>query len=302
MFAVSSGGGREQFGHAEEIVRRSHEVRGELRPIESLEARLPEVRHRLDPAKDLLDPLSDPLADRIAGMASRSPVDGRATAPLEVLSDLRRNVELLATLDEAELARLREHYPYRPNARKINAYENAAYWIDRNVEYAQDLWLDRTPPLHILDLGCGAGYFLYVCKFFGHHVLGFDTDTEPLFRATTELLDVPRVIGRIERQTPLPNFHQEFDLVTAHRICFHRIGRVRDGVEWSPDDWEFFINDVRTRCLSENGRLLLDLNPRPDGSSFFTPELRDFFLSQGARIFRSKALLGKNPKKRPSFR
>jgi len=54
--------------------------------------------------------------------------------------------------------------------------------------------------------------------------------------------------------------------------------------------------------LNENGRLLLDFNPRPDGSSFFTPELREFFLSQGARIFRSKALLGADPNQRPRFK
>ncbi len=65
---------------------------------------------------------------------------------------------ILATLDCAELARLRERYPHRPNARKINAYENTAYWIDINVERAQDLWLDRAPPLRILDLGCGADW------------------------------------------------------------------------------------------------------------------------------------------------
>jgi len=48
--------------------------------------------------------------------------------------------------------------------------------------------------------------------------------------------------------------------------------------------------------------LLLDFNPRPDGSSFFTPRLREFFLSQGARIFRSKALLGVHPNQRPRFK
>src|SRR5438445_3160131 len=208
---------------------------------------------------------------------------------------------ILDDIDWLQFRDLRHKYPYRPGSPQINRFEDVVYWVEINIERAQDLWLDRAPPLHILDLGCGAGYFLYVCKFFGHHVLGFDTDTEPLFRATTELLDVPRVIGRIERQTPLPNFHQEFDLVTAHRICFHRIGRVRDGVEWSPDDWEFFIDDVRTRCLSGNGRLLHDLNPRPDGSSFFTPELRKFFLSQVARIFRSKALLAADPNQKPRF-
>ena len=209
---------------------------------------------------------------------------------------------ILSTLDRDQFEKLRDQYPYRPGSPRINRFEDVVYWIEINIERAQDLWLDRSPPMHVVDLGCGAGYFLYVCKYFGHYVLGFDTDNEPLFRATTELLDVPRVIGRIERQTPLPDLHQRFDLVAAHRICFHRIGRVRDGVEWSTADWEFFISDIRTRFLNEHGRLLLDFNPRPDGSSFFTPELRRFFLSQGARILRSKALLGADPDKKPRFK
>ena len=209
---------------------------------------------------------------------------------------------ILDDIDWLQFRNLRHQYPYRPGSPRINRFEDVVYWIKINIERAQDLWLDRSPPLRILDLGCGAGYFLYVCKHFGHNVLGFDTDNEPLFQATTELLEVQRVIGRIDRQTPLPDLHQRFDLVTAHRICFHRIGRVRECMEWSVADWEFFINDIRTRFLNENGRLLLDFNPRPDGSSFFTPELRRFFLSQGARIFRSKALLGKNPNARPRFK
>jgi SAM-dependent methyltransferase len=209
---------------------------------------------------------------------------------------------ILETLDRAQFEKLREQYPYRPGSPRINRFEDVVYWIEINIERAQDLWLDRAPPIRIVDLGCGAGYFLYVCKYFGHDVLGFDTDNEPLFRATTALLDVPRVIGRIERQTPLPDLGGKFDLVTAHRICFHRIGHVRDGVEWSAADWEFFINDIRTRFLNEDGRLLLDFNPRPDGSSFFTPRLREFFLSRGARIFRSKALLDVDPNRRPRFK
>jgi len=211
---------------------------------------------------------------------------------------------ILATLDEAELARLREHYPYRPNARKINAYENAAYWIDRNVEYAQDLWLDRSPPLHILDLGCGAGYFLYVCRFFGHEGLGLDTDEEPLFRGTTELLNVRRVVSRIHPRVPLPDLGEKFDLVTAHRVCFHRIARDENGAwkEWATADWEFFINDIRTNFLKPNGRLLLDFNPRRGSKSFFTPALRACFLSQGARVFRSKVLLAADSAQRPRFK
>ncbi len=62
--------------------------------------------------------------------------------------------QILAGINRTELENLRECYPYRPNARKINAYEDAAYWIGVNVKRAQDLWLDRSPPLDILDLGC----------------------------------------------------------------------------------------------------------------------------------------------------
>jgi SAM-dependent methyltransferase len=211
---------------------------------------------------------------------------------------------ILATIDRAELERLREHYPFRPNARKINAYEDAAYWIGVNVKRAQDLWLDRSPPLDILDLGCGAGYFLYLCRLFGHNGLGFDTDEEPFFRGTTEFFNVRRVIGRIEPQKPLPDLGKKFDLVTGHRVCFHRIarGENREWLEWAPADWQFFIRDVRTRFLKPGGRLLLEFNPRPNGSSFFTPELRAFFESQGARIFRWKALLAVDPNERPRFK
>jgi SAM-dependent methyltransferase len=209
---------------------------------------------------------------------------------------------ILDDIDWLQFKDLRHKYPCRPGSPQINRFEDIVYWIDINIERAQDVWLDRAPPLRILDLGSGAGYFLYVCKHLGHDVLGFDTDREPLFGATTELLGVRRVIGRIERQTPLPDFGQTFDLVTAHRICFHRIGKARDGVEWTTADWKFFIDDVRSNLLNDNGRLLLDFNPRPDGSSFFTPALREFFRTQGARIFRSKALLAKDPNERPSFK
>jgi SAM-dependent methyltransferase len=211
---------------------------------------------------------------------------------------------VLATIDQAELERLRKHAPYRPNARKINAYEDAAYWIGVNIKHLQDLWLDRAPPLHILDLGCGAGYFLYLCRLFGHEGLGIDTGEDAFFGETTQFLGIHRVIAHITAQTPLPDLGKRFDLVTGHRVCFHWIACAEDDErwEWTPADWEFFINDIRTRFLKPDGRLLLDINPRPDGSSFFTEGLRAFFESQGARIFRSKALFAADPAERPRFK
>ena len=211
---------------------------------------------------------------------------------------------ILASIDRDQLAKLRERSPHRRDARKINAFENAEYWVGVNVKRVQDLWLDRTPPLSILDLGCGPGYFLYICRMFGHSGIGLDQDREPLFGAMTEFFNVPRVIAHIKAGVPLPDLGEKFDLVTAHRVCFHRVSRGPNGdwKEWTPDDWKFFINDIRTRFLKPDGRLFLEFNPRRDGSSFFTPELRRCLLAEGARIFRSKALFAADSKKRPRFK
>lgn len=211
---------------------------------------------------------------------------------------------ILDTIDRAELARLRERYPYRPNARKINAYEDADYWVGVNVKRVQDLWLDRSLPLRILDLGCGPGYFLYLCGLFGHEGIGLDPDDEPFFRGTTKLFDVKRVVARINAQTPLPDLGKRFDLVTAHRVCFHRVARGENGewLEWTQADWKFFIDDVRTRFLKPGGRLLLEFNRRQDGFSFFTNQWQAFFKARGARIVRWKALLAADPLERPRFK
>src|SRR3954470_21839134 len=180
---------------------------------------------------------------------------GRALHPINAK-------RILSTIDGEKMSKLREQYPYKENSPRINRFEDANYWVEVNVERAQDLWLDRSPRLRVLALGCGAGFFLYVCRLFGHDALGFDTDSEPLFRGTTELLNVRRVIARIERRVPLPDLAQKFDLVTAHRVCFHRVRREDGHIdEWSTEDWKFLIDDIRHRLLEPHGRLLLDFNP-----------------------------------------
>jgi SAM-dependent methyltransferase len=209
---------------------------------------------------------------------------------------------ILSTIDQDALDRLREQYPRRADSPKINRFEDARYWVRINLKRVQDLWLDRSEPMRILDLGCGSGFFLYICKLFGHDVVGLDRDTNPMFRAITEFLHVPRIAVDIEAFGPLPDLGEPFDLVTAYRICFQRIGGEVKGVwkEWGPKEWNFLLNDVRTRILRPNGRLLLDFNPRPDGS-YFDPDVRDCFESQGGRFFRSKVLFAAEPRERPVF-
>lgn len=211
---------------------------------------------------------------------------------------------LLSRLDQAKWRELKQRYPHRPGAPNINRFVEVEEWMPVNVERAQDLWLDRSPSLRLLDLGCGPGYFLYVCGQLGHLGLGVDIDEVALFRETTALLGVERRIFRIQSFQPLPGFGEKFDLVTAHRICFHQKEFKPDGTheEWRPDEWEFFLADVRANVLKPSGRLLLDFNPQQDGVTFFFPEIRAVLEKNGARIFRSKALLAADPARVPEFK
>src|SRR3990170_192576 len=72
-----------ESAEADQVVDRRREdedpVHFGLTPV----AGLPQQPHRLQPAEDLLDPLAYPLADLIAGMPGRAPIDRtRAAAPI----------------------------------------------------------------------------------------------------------------------------------------------------------------------------------------------------------------------------
>src|SRR5438128_1747628 len=94
-------GGGEQLADPHQVVGRTDEVRRQLRALEPSEARLPEIRDGLGPAKDLLDALSDDLADRVASVSGGASIDRRAAARSFVLRDVRGDVALAAVPDKA---------------------------------------------------------------------------------------------------------------------------------------------------------------------------------------------------------
>src|SRR5438270_12883058 len=91
---------------------------------------------------------------------------------------------------------LRQKYPRR--VKEVHRFGDTNFWIKRNVERAQDLSLDRGPRRHILDLGCGPGFFLYVAEKLGHTGVGLDIDEQAIFRDTLRLLKVNRVVHCIQ--------------------------------------------------------------------------------------------------------
>jgi SAM-dependent methyltransferase len=217
----------------------------------------------------------------------RKLVDGRslASARKHTLRLLRPNrfpletKRVIETIDPVAFERIRQRYIVEDPGADWPKYLDLERWIGVNIRRIREIELDLSRPKRILDLGCGAGYFLYIAQLLGHSGLGLDMDRLPMFREITRLLGVRRVVQRIQALRPLPSFGQKFDLITAFMVCFndHKMPGL-----WKVPEWEFFLHDL-AKHLRPRGRIWLELNQEYDGT-FYTPELKEFFEKRGARI------------------
>lgn len=223
----------------------------------------------------------------------RKLVDGRSlsSARKHTLRLLRPNrfpletKRVIETIDPVRFGQIRERYTVADPGADWPKYLDLERWIGINIRRIQEVELDLSRPKSILDLGCGAGYFLYIAQLLGHTGLGLDMDRLSMFRDLTRLLGVRRVVQRIRPFHPLPDLGQKFDVVTAFMICFnnHKMPDL-----WKVPEWEFFLDDL-ARHLTPRGRVWLELNQEYDGT-FYTPELREFFESRGAKIEEQKVV------------
>jgi hypothetical protein len=53
-------------------------------------------------------------------------------------------------------------------------YFDKQLWLRSKMMRVVELGLDKSAQASVLDLGYGAGYFLYCCKYLGHNVHGID--------------------------------------------------------------------------------------------------------------------------------
>ena len=187
--------------------------------------------------------------------------------------------QIIASIDRAQFRAIHQRHAVSDPGEAPEKYLELRKWLEINIRRVRELDLDFGKRKRVLDIGCGAGYFLYICQWLGHDVLGLDLDESPMFADLTKMLAVPRIIWRIERNTPLPKLGAKFDVITAHMICFndHKTDHV-----WGPPEWDFFLQDA-LRHLQPDGIIHLGFNQEFDGN-WFSPELRGYFLRRGARI------------------
>jgi len=192
---------------------------------------------------------------------------------------------VIETIDPVAFEQIRQRYAVENPGEHWPKYLDLDRWIDINVRRIREIELDLARRKRILDLGCGAGYFLYIAQLLGHSGLGLDVDYVPMFADITRLLGVRRVIQRIQAFEPLPDLGAKFNLVTAFMICFNNH---KQADLWGVAEWEFFLDDL-ARHLAPRGRVWLELNREYDGT-FYTPELREFFQRRGAAIDEHKII------------
>jgi SAM-dependent methyltransferase len=193
---------------------------------------------------------------------------------------------IIASIDPEEFRAIHKRHAVPDPGDAPEKYLELHRWLTINIRRIRDLDLDFGARKRVLDIGCGAGYFLYICRWLGHDVLGLDIDESAMFTDLTKLLGVPRFISRIERNVALPDLGARFDVITAYMICFndHKTDHV-----WGPAEWDFFLNDLM-RHLQPNGRIHLEFNQEFDGT-WYTPALRDYLLRRGARIDSNRVTL-----------
>jgi SAM-dependent methyltransferase len=167
-------------------------------------------------------------------------------------------------------------------------YLDLPKWMDKNVRRIRALGLDAGSRKSILDLGCGAGYFLFIAKYLGHDVLGLDIDEVPMFREMAGLFGIKRVIWRVRPFVGLPQLHKQFDLITAFMICFN--GHKTPGL-WGVEEWKFFLEDL-SKHLKPRGRVCLSFNREDDGRHY-NDELERFFAERGAEVEGQRVILSR---------
>lgn len=198
---------------------------------------------------------------------------------------------LLAKIDPARLQAFRDEHiaaakSYASYRQHYVKYLDVEKHLKLNIERVQDLQLHRSPPQHVLDIGCGGGFFLFILQHLGHTGIGIDTDEIPMFTDLIELLGVERKIVTVRAFESLPDFGAKFDLITAFSTAFH--GSVGQDWRWGVPEWEFFLDDL-TQHLAPGGRIFFGLNPAYAGD-FYTAEMLQLFLERNALIERENVL------------
>ncbi|MBT8130920.1 MAG: hypothetical protein KJO35_01515 [Gammaproteobacteria bacterium] len=209
--------------------------------------------------------------------------------PRNILLDIQARAmtqDICATIDPEGLFELRKEYKGKQALMDFK-YFNMEPYVRMSVLRALKLGIVGRRKVSILDMGTGFGYFPYVCMcLHGHTIKAFDIPGQALYDAVTEFLEIEKQHYAIEKFVPLKSFGMKFDYITGFLIAFDRPNPPE---VWGPEEWDFFISDIRENHLTDTGVLFLELNFITKVQDWYMPGVRDVFKKHGAELKANEA-------------
>jgi SAM-dependent methyltransferase len=130
-------------------------------------------------------------------------------------------------------------------------------WLYESMRRFYFLGLNKTTEKKtILDLGTGAGYFPFICNYYGHRAEAIDVPDNPMYNEIVKELGIARFTQYIRAFKDL-EVDKQYDLITAAMICFnnHKTPDV-----WHIKEWDYFLKSISRRNLKPNGQVFLSFN------------------------------------------
>ena len=158
-------------------------------------------------------------------------------------------------------------------------YLNTKVWIFENLVRVYSLGLHRKTPIRILDIGTGAGYFPYICNYYGHIAEAVDLPSNEMYNEIMQLLSITRHIDCIKPFTDL-KIKKQYDLITGFMICFNNH---KQSDLWHVPEWSYFLKTLRDNNLSQDGGVFFSFN----SESLEEPismSLLLYFIENGAEV------------------
>lgn len=159
-------------------------------------------------------------------------------------------------------------------------YLDVDLWVLECLRRVYNLELHKAKgKLSILDLGTGAGYFPFICNYYGHHAEALDIPDNEMYNQVIQALGIKRFSQYI---TPFKDLDVpvKYDLITGYMICFnnHKTPEV-----WHIKEWEYFLKSVCKNQLKPGGALFLSFNAEREDEPI-DKRLLDYFKENNANI------------------
>ena len=145
--------------------------------------------------------------------------------------------------------------------------------------------------LKILDIGTGAAYFPFVCKYYGHEVEVVDVADNEMYNEIVNTFGLKKYSKYIHKFNNL-SIENKYDLVTAFMICFncHQQPDL-----WHVREWAFFLTNLHNHNLNSGGRVFLSFNAET-AEEPVSKELLAYFVANNAEVAGSDVYINSNYK------